>query len=276
MAAGTGNSSNPNGISPEVAALGAASIQALGGLAVDAAKNKKQWRYQQKAMDKQYEQNLAAWNLSNAYNSPQQQMERLQAAGLNPRLIYGSGASAPNMAQPLEPAQVAVREAAGAKIPDLLQYYQVRQMDAQYRQTTMQTDLMQKSMALKDIEQGLKNLELARETFRGKDAQRHAMFETDLRYFLSQRARHLMDNEATKGHMMDQLMDMRQKQMTSQDLDNVFKQYRNDLAKLGIQTSDHPAFRILIQAAKRMNIDLGELLGSGAENLKYLLDLKGN
>ena len=72
---------------------------------------------------------------------------------------------------------------------------------------------------------------------------------------------------------MDQLQQMRQKQMTGIDLDNAFKQHRNELSKLGIYTSDHPAFRVLIQAANRMNIDLGELLSEGAQKLKYLLDL---
>lgn len=33
------------------------------------------------------------WALENAYNTPKAQMERLRAAGLNPNLIYGNGAS---------------------------------------------------------------------------------------------------------------------------------------------------------------------------------------
>jgi len=37
---------------------------------------------------------LADWNMQNEYNSPLQQMERLKAAGLNPNLVYGNGATA--------------------------------------------------------------------------------------------------------------------------------------------------------------------------------------
>lgn len=33
------------------------------------------------------------WNRENAYNTPKSQMERLKAAGLNPNLVYGSGAA---------------------------------------------------------------------------------------------------------------------------------------------------------------------------------------
>lgn len=36
---------------------------------------------------------LADWNMQNAYNSPAQQMARLKAAGLNPNLVYGNGAT---------------------------------------------------------------------------------------------------------------------------------------------------------------------------------------
>lgn len=36
--------------------------------------------------------NLEQWNRQNAYNSPAEQVKRLQAAGLNPHLVYGNGA----------------------------------------------------------------------------------------------------------------------------------------------------------------------------------------
>lgn len=41
----------------------------------------------------QYSKDLEAWNRQNEYNSPAAQMARLQGAGLNPNLIYGTGAT---------------------------------------------------------------------------------------------------------------------------------------------------------------------------------------
>lgn len=41
----------------------------------------------------QYDRNIDLWNMQNAYNTPKSQMERYQAAGLNPNLIYGNGSS---------------------------------------------------------------------------------------------------------------------------------------------------------------------------------------
>lgn len=46
-----------------------------------------------KLMDHQYDLNLDMWNRNNAYNDPSAQMSRLHAAGLNPNLVYGSGAA---------------------------------------------------------------------------------------------------------------------------------------------------------------------------------------
>lgn len=38
-----------------------------------------------------YQRDVAMWNMQNAYNAPKEQMVRLQAAGMNPNLVYGSG-----------------------------------------------------------------------------------------------------------------------------------------------------------------------------------------
>lgn len=48
---------------------------------------------QKRLADRQYGYNLNMMHYQNAYNSPQSQMERYRAAGLNPNLIYGQGTS---------------------------------------------------------------------------------------------------------------------------------------------------------------------------------------
>ena len=40
-----------------------------------------------------YQQNVEQWERENAYNHPSEQMARLQEAGLNPNLVYGSGSA---------------------------------------------------------------------------------------------------------------------------------------------------------------------------------------
>ena len=52
---------------------------------------KEQYKYNKKLQDNAFAHNVEMWNMQNAYNSPSSQMERLQAAGLNPNLVYGNG-----------------------------------------------------------------------------------------------------------------------------------------------------------------------------------------
>ena len=256
------------------AAVAAGAVSAGGSYAGEVARNKRQWRYQQKAMQLQDEYNRQLWDYQNAYNTPQAQMQRLQEAGLNPRLVYGSGGQGFNTAGPIQPAEVPTRQAAGIQVPDVLApYFQVRMMDAQYKSTIQNMDIMRKRSALMDIQQALENMKLFRENLRSKNYGELASAELDTAKFVALRQGELYANEKTKGNVMDQLMEVREKQMTSLDLDNAFKKHRNELAELGIYTHDHPAFRVLIRAADRMGIDLGELLKEGANNLKYLLDL---
>lgn len=47
-----------------------------------------------------YDRDLEMWNATNAYNSPTAQMQRLQDAGLNPNLVYGTGAVGNTSAPP--------------------------------------------------------------------------------------------------------------------------------------------------------------------------------
>lgn len=47
---------------------------------------------QKELMNHQFELNKQQWNAENEYNSPGAQMQRLKNAGLNPNLVYGSGA----------------------------------------------------------------------------------------------------------------------------------------------------------------------------------------
>lgn len=56
-----------------------------------AKQNRKSRRWSEGMYDKQYRDSIAFWNMQNAYNSPEAQMQRFKDAGLNPNLIYGQG-----------------------------------------------------------------------------------------------------------------------------------------------------------------------------------------
>lgn len=71
-----------------------AAVLGAGAQAYSSGKtNLKTRRLIRQQYEKQKADNLENWNRLNDYNHPQQQMERLKSAGLNPQLIYGSSSS---------------------------------------------------------------------------------------------------------------------------------------------------------------------------------------
>lgn len=53
--------------------------------------NQQQYQYNKDLAEQAFRNNVAMWNMQNAYNTPSAQMARMAAAGLNPNLIYGNG-----------------------------------------------------------------------------------------------------------------------------------------------------------------------------------------
>lgn len=72
------------------AALISGGLGLVGGL-ISHGDVKEQYKYNKKLQDNAFAHNVEMWNMQNAYNTPSAQMERLQAAGLNPNLVYGNG-----------------------------------------------------------------------------------------------------------------------------------------------------------------------------------------
>lgn len=66
-------------------------LSVIGNAITGGASARKQYQYQSKLMDKQNNFALSMYNMDNRYNSPVMQRARLEEAGLNPNLMYGSG-----------------------------------------------------------------------------------------------------------------------------------------------------------------------------------------
>lgn len=75
----------------EAAAIGAGLLSTGGQIMATGKTNRKTRQFQEKMFWEQRKLAEQDWNRVNAYNSPQQQMQRLKEAGLNPNLVYGSG-----------------------------------------------------------------------------------------------------------------------------------------------------------------------------------------
>lgn len=86
---------------PSKLGFGGALIGGIGGIAsgiINAIQSRQNTNRTIKANREQadlaYNRDVEMWNKGNMYNSPQAQMDRLKSAGLNPNLVYGSGAVA--------------------------------------------------------------------------------------------------------------------------------------------------------------------------------------
>lgn len=77
----------------------------LGQESLDQFHNAQSRKWSEKMYQRQYDDNVRFWNTQNEYNSPEMQMNRLKAAGLNPNLVYGNG-SAVNIAGPVKSPEV--------------------------------------------------------------------------------------------------------------------------------------------------------------------------
>lgn len=108
---------------------------------------------------------LEFWRLNNQYNHPSAQMARLRDAGLNPHLVYGSGADARSAGQPALPGQAQWH---GSPIPqDMLnpvrmmsEYQDIEVKQAQADNLREQNSNLIKEQALKDLELLQKGIDL--------------------------------------------------------------------------------------------------------------------
>ena len=164
-------------------------LSALGGAYTDWRNRKRQEK--QNIDDRQFQMDMYEktkadsredWDRMNKYNSPEQQMQRLREAGLNPNMVYGKGADntavmiksgtsgsgslpAPQGRDNLTPAMITGMNA-------LTQYQQVKQSQAQTdnlvetnKNIQAQTVLTQKESAKKDLEMSNLATQTARSQF---------------------------------------------------------------------------------------------------------------
>lgn len=81
-----------------------------------------------------YTKDLEMWNRANEYNSPENQMQRLKDAGLNPNLAYGSGNVAGNTSTQTPKYQMPEQKYEPVQMPNVLgmlgQYQDIQQKKA--------------------------------------------------------------------------------------------------------------------------------------------------
>lgn len=163
-------------------------IDSLIGAASTIITNKQNQKFQRQQYERQRKDDIEFWNMTNAYNSPQQQMQRLKEAGLNPNLAYGSvnteaaRITAPNVAPAKnEPIQTNIGAELG-KYQDI-------------RQGIQQTDNLRKQNELMDLQKELMQANIFR-----------TIADTDLKKFGLSKGQSLLQLQTdTMGERLRQL-----------------------------------------------------------------------
>lgn len=219
-----------------------------------------------------HQQDVEMWNRANQYNDPRNQMQRLTAAGLNPNLVYGSGAvgnqsgaipkhSTPQVDMSISPVQ----------IPTMLGQYQDFQMRqaqidnvkaaTEEKHSQIMTDAIRRYVMEIQGKTGAENLYRSQVT---REDQISAVQEK------GRQARIVTDQELSRLRQMSQqeiqqLLDAeyKRKTMKAVDIDNekreadlLFKQYRNHWMREGITSSDHMFLRMLVRMMNEAGMSL--------------------
>ena len=110
-----------------------------------------------------YSRDLDMWQRQNLYNTPLEQMRRIQAAGLNPNMIYRSGSVTGNTQGqiPKYSTPRADYHDKSIQIGGMLDNYQdFRQKQATHDNLKTQTNLVREKAITETIDQGIKGKEL--------------------------------------------------------------------------------------------------------------------
>lgn len=143
----------------------------------------RQIRANVQASDVQWQREQQAWKLNNQYNSPAEQMKRLQAAGLNPNLVYG--ATAPSGASGSQP------RAPRTEVPDFqaVQPFKLPGGIGQY------LDIMMKKAQIELVKTQTQNIGATKEktTIANAIAKVKNQFDIDVKYSSVQKGREIFN-----------------------------------------------------------------------------------
>ncbi|WGL31488.1 DNA pilot protein [Dipodfec virus UOA04_Rod_1143] len=122
-----------------MSAAAVAAGTALAGLVSQGFNAYNNYATSKKLMQKQYDLNMRQWNAQNEYNLPVNQMQRLEDAGLNPHLVYGSGGASATASTPSSASQGRYEGGIGVNmLGDLAAYQSILNQRANEHYTNVQ------------------------------------------------------------------------------------------------------------------------------------------
>lgn len=212
-----------------------------------------------------YQRELEIMNLQNEYNSPQQQLERYKAAGLNPNLIYGSGsASAGNTATSspsYTPAKyTAPRAERATNVAPQLQFdpyqaisirNQLALQKANISQVGAQTDAVMQSTKNSAIDELIKAAQLQGANLTNR--QREELYDVTIEHAREQLRKttyevanlhHLALNIQKRSNLSEAQLYKVHQEIINLRTTNDLNRWRIELSKIGLSDKDPLWFRL--------------------------------
>lgn len=257
---------------PLIAAGASVAGQAIGALS-GANANKKNREFAQEMYNRQQADNERMWNMSNTYNSPQEQMKRLQEAGLNPNLVYGSGGQTGGTASPMsapsadynhKPTSFDLGAVAGSAFDA---YFNSQLKSAQLDNLRAQNDVIRQEAVYK----GVQTDALATTSGLNKDSYEYDLDYRRQRSFKMAAEHVIKENEAeiilkTKPHTIqlaaEKIAQMRTgRQLTREQIeklnnDQEVQRMNIDLQKNGIRPNDEIYWRFLGTILSKLGLSI--------------------
>lgn len=199
--------------------------------------------------------NIRFWEMQNAYNHPKEQMKRLQEAGLNPNLIYGTpSSSSVGNASNIAPAKSAKWDFQNP-INDLLMSQNIRQSKAQTDNFITHNTVLQQEAALKanqaagkaiDNASSYLDYKRAKETFsESMDAIKESLRRQKLNNEISEIDLYVKDKgKADQVKRIKAEADWAKENLNGQRLINYLRALEADYKRIGIEKNDHILFRL--------------------------------
>lgn len=214
-----------------------------------------------------YQREQEMWNLQNQYNSPQAQIERLRAGGLNPALMYGggSGSSASGQANQYPKYQPPTAIAEFSPAPQLgsyiSQYQDFKMRQAQIDNVKANTQATNARTVTEGLRPPIlkldaegrqwdldtKNMMRAYQATIGNEQAEQSRIRT------SQEWKKLsLMGQQEQGNLLQQTyqrnaIGMQEQQKEKLQAEILFRQYQNQWMKEGVTSSDNPMLRILVR-----------------------------
>lgn len=225
------------------------------------AEHQNQWNKDAATIANQ--RDIENWNRQNEYNSPSAQRARLEAAGINPSILGGSGGSSGNATSPPPskvPGIVGVPGALNAvNIPGILDQYQdFKLRQAQIDNVEAQTDNVRNRTITESLTQGLKRIMGDREQIKLGVEDKYSM---EMGYYNLQKSQREARNLGMRWSLMEEQsqinqlrMDQIKQGLSESDVrmekmkaETMFKQNENQWRAAGVTSSDNLLLRMLVR-----------------------------